>query len=72
MAQKNKNAKTANDFRSMSEEDIVKNIQDADNRIKRMKFSHAITPIENPMAIRTLRREMAIMKTEQRRKQLGF
>jgi large subunit ribosomal protein L29 len=69
---KNKNAKSATDFRSMSADDIAKNIQDADARIKRMQFSHAITPVENPMAIRTLRREIAKMKTEQRRKQLGF
>jgi len=36
-----------------------------------MKFSHAITPIENPMAIRTLRKELAKLKTALRSKQLG-
>jgi large subunit ribosomal protein L29 len=37
-----------------------------------MTFSHAITPIDNPMGIRILRREIARLKTAQRRKQLGF
>jgi large subunit ribosomal protein L29 len=69
---KNKNAKKASDFRTMSVEDIAKNINDANDRLKRMEFSHAITPVENPMAIRTLRREIAKLKTEERRKQLGF
>ena len=58
------------DVRSMSEADVLKNIEDATLRMKRMKFSHAITPIEHPMAIRTIRRELAQLKTEQRRKQL--
>jgi large subunit ribosomal protein L29 len=35
-----------------------------------MKFSHAITPIDNPVGIRTLRREIAQLRTEQTRKQL--
>jgi|688.fasta_scaffold18032_13 large subunit ribosomal protein L29 len=69
---KNKNAKTAKDFRSMSGEDIAKNISEANTQLKRLIFNHAITPIENPMAIRTLRREIAKLQTEQRRKQIGF
>jgi large subunit ribosomal protein L29 len=69
---KNKNAKLASDFRTLSAEEIAKNIADASTRLKRMEFSHAITPIENPMAIRTLRRELAKLQTEKRRKQLGF
>ncbi len=47
----------------MSEQDLLKNIEDAELRLKRMKFSHAITPIDNPMGIRTVRRELAQMKT---------
>jgi large subunit ribosomal protein L29 len=66
-----KTKKTAKqDLRSMNTEDILKNIQDAELRLKRMKFSHAITPIDNPMAIRMVRREIAKYRTEQRRKQL--
>jgi len=70
MAAKTKKASNKQDFSSMSQEELLKNIQDAELRLKRMKFSHAITPIDNPMGIRTLRRELAQMKTAQRTKQL--
>jgi len=55
----------------MSAEDVQRHIQEGTNRLQRMKFSHAITPVENPMAIRTLRRDLAKLKTEARRKSLG-
>ena len=63
MAAKNKKSNKNQDYNSMSEQDLLKNIEDAELRLKRMKFSHAITPIDNPMGIRTVRRELAQMKT---------
>lgn len=69
MAAKNKNKK--NDLSSMSLEDIMNSIDETDLRLKRMVFSHAITPIENPMSIRILRREIARLKTQQRTLELG-
>ncbi|MBL7752963.1 MAG: 50S ribosomal protein L29 [Chitinophagaceae bacterium] len=67
-------SKTSNkqDLNAMSAEEILNNLQDAELRLKKMMFSHAITPIDNPMGIRTLRREIARMKTAQTRKKLGF
>jgi|688.fasta_scaffold1183177_2 large subunit ribosomal protein L29 len=69
MAAKTKKS-SKQDLRSLSAQDILKNIEDAELRLKRMKFSHAITPIDNPVGIRTLRREIAQLRTEQTRKQL--
>jgi large subunit ribosomal protein L29 len=57
---------------TMSVEQLQSAVAEGTNKLQRMKFSHAITPIENPMAIRTQRRELAKLKTAQRRKQLGF
>jgi large subunit ribosomal protein L29 len=37
----------------------------------RLKFAHAITPIENPMKIRETRRLIARMETEVRAKELS-
>lgn len=71
MAAKSKKSNTQ-DLNALSVEDIRNNIQDAELRLKKMTFSHAITPIDNPMGIRILRREIARLKTAQRRKQLGF
>jgi len=60
------------DLSALSEAEILQTIEETDLRIKRMKFSHAITPIENPMSIRISRKEIARLKTQLRRKQLGF
>ncbi len=70
MAAKNKNKKQ--DLSAMSAEEVSKQIEETDLRLKKMTFSHAITPIENPMSIRILRREIARLKTQQTRLALGF
>lgn len=72
MAKKNNKSTKIQEIRSMSEQDIKSKIEETDLRLKKMAFSHAITPIENPMAIRSTRREIAQLQTELKRKQLGF
>ena len=67
-----KNKKNKQDLSSLSQEDILKNIEETDLRLKKMMFSHAITPIENPMSIRIVRKEIARMKTQLRSLQLGL
>jgi len=68
---KAKNAKVE-DYRSMDDKALVDKIQDEEMRMKKLHFSHAVNPIENPLTIRQLRRTIARMKTEQRRRALGF
>jgi large subunit ribosomal protein L29 len=70
MAAKNTNKKQ--DLSAMSADDLLKNIEASDLRLKKMMFSHAITPLENPMSIRLIRKEIARLKTQYRRTQLGF
>ncbi len=72
MAKKNKKTDILQEIRSMSEQEIQNKIEESGLRLKKMAFSHAITPIENPMAIRTTRREIARLQTELKRKQSGF
>ena len=64
-----------NDFvsslKSMSEQDLNSRIAEDELRIKKLKFAHAVSPLENPMSIRGLRRELARLKTELKKKQLG-
>ena len=38
---------------------------------KKLEFAHAISPLESPMSIRNLRREIARLKTELKKKQLS-
>jgi large subunit ribosomal protein L29 len=60
------------DYRSMDDQALVSKIQDEEMRMTKLHFSHAVNPIENPLTIRQLRRTIARMKTEQRRRALGF
>ena len=55
----------------LSAEDLTARIKEDELRLKKLEFGHAISPLENPMSIRTLRRELARLKTELKKKQLG-
>ena len=55
----------------LSVEDLTARIQEDELRLKKLEFAHAISPLENPMSIRGLRREVARLKTELKKKQQG-
>lgn len=62
----------ADDYRALDNEALSAKIGDEEVRLKKLHFSHAVNPVENPLTIRQLRRSIARMKTEQRRRALGF
>ncbi len=55
----------------MSEADLKARIQEDELRLKKLEFAHAISPLENPMSIRDLRRDVARLKTELRKRELA-
>lgn len=55
----------------MSEADLKARIQEDELRLKKLEFAHAISPLENPMSIRDLRKDVARLKTELRKKELA-
>lgn len=59
------------ELHTLSDQDIISRITEDQLRLKKLKFSHAVTPVENPLIIRTLRREIARLKTEQRKRELS-
>lgn len=66
------NKAKVDDYRSLDDQALMTKIGDEEVRLKKLHFSHAVNPIENPLTIRQLRRTIARMKTEQRRRALGF
>ena len=56
----------------LSEADLKAKIQEDELRLKKLAFAHAISPLENPQSIRSLRRDVARLKTALRKQQLGF
>ena len=55
----------------LNEQDLQARIKEDELRLKKLEFAHAISPLENPMSIRGLRREIARLKTELKKKQLS-
>ncbi|MCF8450553.1 MAG: 50S ribosomal protein L29 [Taibaiella sp.] len=62
----------ADDYRSLDNEALNEKIGDEEMRLKKTKFSHAVNPIENSLAIKGMRRQVARLKTEQRKRALGL
>jgi large subunit ribosomal protein L29 len=55
----------------MSVEDLGARIKEDEMRMKKLTFAHAITPLENPMSIRDIRRDLARMKSELKKRELS-
>jgi large subunit ribosomal protein L29 len=60
-----------NSLKNMSEQDLKSRIEEDQLRLKKLKFAHAVSPLENPMSIRDVRKDLARTKTELRKKQLN-
>ncbi len=52
-----------NSLKDMNETDLKARIQEDELRLKKLEFAHAISPLENPMSIRALRKDVARLKT---------
>ncbi|RZS94641.1 50S ribosomal protein L29 [Cecembia calidifontis] len=59
------------DIRSLSESEIAERIAAEQQNLTKLKFAHAISPIENPNKIKESRRFIARLKTILRAKQLA-
>ncbi len=54
------------DIQALTDEEIKEKILVESEMLRKLKFSHAISPIENPNKIRESRRAIAQLKTEAR------
>lgn len=52
------------DIKDLSTEELRLRLQEEKMLYAKMKMNHAISPIENPMKIRTTRRGVAMIHTE--------
>ena len=52
-----------NGLKDINANDLKARIQEDELRLKKLEFSHAISPLENPMSIRSLRKDIARLKT---------
>lgn len=57
------------EIRLLTLEELKEKVITEQDTLQRLKFSHAITPIENPMRIKVTKRLIAQLKTELNAKQ---
>ena len=49
--------------KGLSLEDLKLQLEQTKQRLKKLEFAHAISPIENPMSIRGIRKDIARIET---------
>ena len=64
-----KKADFVKSIHGMNEQDRKARIEEDKLRLKKLEFAQAISPLENPMVIRDVRRDIARLKTELKLKQ---
>ena len=52
------------DIKNLTEKELHLNLKDERAQLQKMKFNHAVSPIENPHKIRIVRRTVAKYITE--------
>ncbi len=62
--------KTA-EIKELSTPELKERIDDTDTILVRLKFNHAVSPLENPMKIQKTRKLIAKLKTELRIRELS-
>ena len=55
----------------LNETELSAKIKEDELRIKKLAFSHSLSPLENPQTIRAMRRDIARLKTQLRKIQIG-
>lgn len=59
-------------IKGLSQEDLIAKIAEDELRLKKVSFAHSISPLENPVSLRLLRKDLARLKTALRSKELGL
>jgi len=52
------------EIKALTTEQLAEKVKEQTSAIQKIKFAHAVTPLENPMQIRYTRRLIARLKTE--------
>ena len=58
------------EIKDLTTEEIREKIETEKAALTKMKMNHAVSPLENPMLIRTTRRNIARLMTELRKREL--
>jgi large subunit ribosomal protein L29 len=59
------------DINTLSIDDIKQRLVDDTAMLQKLKFNHAVNPLDNPIQIKYMRREIARLKTELRQREIA-
>lgn len=59
------------ELQDFSDENLAIELEQTELQYQKLKFDHAIKGLENPLVIREVRRDIARLKTEARRRQVA-
>ncbi|MCL2070663.1 MAG: 50S ribosomal protein L29 [Oscillospiraceae bacterium] len=63
--------KNVNEFRDLSELELDKKVVDLKQELFNLRFQLAVNQLDNPMRIKAVKKQIAIIKTIQRERQLA-
>ena len=58
-------------LQDFSETDLANELKETEDQYTKLKFDHAIKGIENPLTLREMRRDIARLKTEVRKREIS-
>ncbi len=58
------------DLNQLNDADLKQRLHDDAERLVKLRFNHAVNPIDNPAQLRYVRREIARLNTEMRKREL--
>ena len=62
--------KKGTEIKDLTVQELQDKLQEERNGLTKLRFSHAVSPIENPMQLRSKRKEVARILTELRKREL--
>lgn len=63
--------KKGTDLKDLTEVELRDKLSDERSTLTKLRFNHAVSPIENPMMMRSKRKEVARILTELRKRELA-
>jgi large subunit ribosomal protein L29 len=52
------------DFKDLTPQELQDKVQESQIAYKKARFNHAVSPLDNPLSLRAMRRDVARLKTE--------
>ena len=59
------------ELKEFSDDDLLSELRETETQYQKLKFDHAIKGLDNPILLREVRRDIARLKSEVRRRELA-